>query len=139
MELLQTITAELLEQFGSGRDVPGSGSAAAFQGMLSSKLILTVISLTKGKEKYSPFFPYLVKMENEVKSSIYPRLCSLFQEDSDHFNQTINSRKERDKVFLNDPSEHNLLSKKALLELKDAVNLPMEIANLCMELSIMAE
>ena len=48
---LELPAAELLEKFGKGSHVPGSGSAAAFQGMLSAQLILTVISLTLDKKR----------------------------------------------------------------------------------------
>ncbi|WP_367755557.1 cyclodeaminase/cyclohydrolase family protein [Flavobacterium sp. WC2430] len=138
MELLQVITGDLLEQFGSGKEIPGSGSAAAFQGMLSAKLLITVISLTKGKEKYAPFFPALTQMNERIESHIYPNLCRLFQQDSDHFERTINSRKERDRAFRTDTYLHNKLSIKALEELKVAVNIPLEIAKLCAELGKMA-
>lgn len=138
MKLLETITRELLEQFGSGKEVPGSGSAAAFQGMLSSKLLITVISLTKGKIKYSSFIPSLNSMDKEIRARIYPDLCRLFQEDSDHFEKTITSRKERDRVSIDYPILHNNLSKKALSELKIAVDIPLEIAKLCAELAVMA-
>ncbi|MBU2269497.1 MAG: cyclodeaminase/cyclohydrolase family protein, partial [Bacteroidetes bacterium] len=56
MNLLAITAEELLEKFGSGGHKPGSGSAAALQGMLSAKLLITVISLTnepKRREKYS--------------------------------------------------------------------------------------
>jgi Zn-dependent peptidase ImmA (M78 family)/formiminotetrahydrofolate cyclodeaminase len=139
MELLKIVTGELLEQFGSGKETPGSGSAAAFQGMMSAKLLITVISLTKGKEKYSSFLPALISMDKEIQSRIYPNLIRLFQEDSDHFEKTIGSRKERDKAFFDNPIMHNNLSKKALSELKVAVDIPLEIAKLCAELVVMAD
>ena len=34
-ELLKRSAEELLEKFGKGEHIPGSGSAAAFQGMLA--------------------------------------------------------------------------------------------------------
>lgn len=46
IDLLNVTTEKLLEKFGAGNHKPGSGSAAAFQGMLSAKLLVTVISLT---------------------------------------------------------------------------------------------
>lgn len=138
MGLLQTKTAELLDQFGSGKEIPGSGSAAAFQGMLSAKLLITVISLTKEKEKYIPVFPALIRMERKIQSHIYDNLCVLFQKDSDHFEQTINSRKERNIASRSNPYLHKDLSDKALEELKIAVDIPLEIAKLCAELAVMA-
>jgi len=49
-KLIELSTEELLKKFGSGKHKPGSGSAAAFQGMLSAKLIHTVIDLTLSRE-----------------------------------------------------------------------------------------
>lgn len=138
MELLKKITADLLEQFGSGKEVPGSGSAAAFQGMLSAKLLITVISLTKGKEKYTSVFQALTKMDKQIQSNVFPELCKLFQQDSDHFEQTIGSRKNRNVALENDPLLHNDLSKKALVELKKDIDTPLAIAKLCSELAVMA-
>nr|WP_259069123.1 cyclodeaminase/cyclohydrolase family protein [Mucilaginibacter sp. X4EP1]MCS3814511.1 formiminotetrahydrofolate cyclodeaminase [Mucilaginibacter sp. X4EP1] len=46
-KLIEYTTEELLQKFGSGEHKPGSGSAAAFQGLLSAQLILTVIDLSK--------------------------------------------------------------------------------------------
>ena len=91
----------LLDKFGAGNHKPGSGSAVAFQGMLASKLILTVISLTKDPkraEKYSKFTPELVRIETEINSRIFPKLSELFYEDSKKFGEAIEARELRDKA-----------------------------------------
>jgi len=58
-KLIELSTEELLKKFGSGKHKPGSGSAAAFQGMLSAKLIHTVIDLTKSRETYKKWWTEL--------------------------------------------------------------------------------
>lgn len=60
--LLEETTEELLKKFGAGNHKPGSGSAAAFQGMISAQLLITVINLTnenKRKKHYSHVLPVI--------------------------------------------------------------------------------
>src|SRR5690554_4535881 len=99
IDLLNVTTEKLLEKFGAGNHKPGSGSAAAFQGMLSAKLLVTVISLTneaKRRETYKNVLPKLLSMNNEIHNRIFPRLKDLFQEDAIQFGKTIQAREERD-------------------------------------------
>ena len=95
--LLELPAKELLARFGSGGHKPGSGSAAALVGVLSCKLILTVISLTKDKEKYQQSVPELRKIENTIKNKTEVKLIKLFEEDSKVFDLVISARRERDR------------------------------------------
>jgi Zn-dependent peptidase ImmA (M78 family)/formiminotetrahydrofolate cyclodeaminase len=136
VNLLTITTKELLEKFGARSHKPGSGSAAAFQGMISAKLLVTVISLTnekKHRDKYHGSISGLLKMRNQIETRIFPELVILFQRDSVHFGKTINLRKARDRE--NNPIKKSLLKKRALVELKTSIQLPIKIANLCIELS----
>ena len=134
--LLDLSTVELLEKFGAGSHKPGSGSAAAFQGMISSKLLITVISLTneeKRRANYSESLPKLLLLKKRISEYIYPELTRFFQEDSVQFGKTIELRKRRD--LKKDPQIKNLLVKESLNELKVAIQIPIEIASLCIELA----
>jgi hypothetical protein len=51
-DLITLPTDELLTKFGAGMHNPGSGSAAALLGLVSCKLVQTVISLSHGRDKY---------------------------------------------------------------------------------------
>lgn len=51
-EFIRLPADELLKQFAAGGHKPGSGSAAAFQGMLAASLTQTVIKLTA--DHYGP-------------------------------------------------------------------------------------
>jgi len=87
IDLLNVTTEELLEKFGAGNHKPGSGSAAAFQGMLSAKLLVTVISLInepKRRDNHQMVLPTLLKMDKEIHNGIFPKLKE-FQEDAVHF------------------------------------------------------
>lgn len=134
-KLLDLSTKELLKKFGSGNHKPGSGSAAALQGMLSAQLIRTVIDLTneeKRRAKYVHSLPELLQIYKDIENRIYPQLEKLFQEDSTQFGKAIELRVARDKEA--DPKVRQSLGQQALQALVPATQLPIEIAKLCLEL-----
>ena len=134
--LINLPTGELLQKFGAGDHKPGSGSAAALQGMLSAKLIQNVIYLTDNsnqRHNYKEWLPKLLRIDSEIESRIYPSLKKLFQEDSDQFDKVINLRKARDKET--ESKRRNQLNVTALQELKPATKMPIKIAELCIELA----
>ncbi|WP_117879836.1 cyclodeaminase/cyclohydrolase family protein [Aureibaculum luteum] len=136
INLLEITTDELLEKFGAGKHKPGSGSAAALQGMLSAKLLTTVISLTnvtKRQTRYKKALPKLLEMDAKIQNHIFPELTRLFQEDAVQFDKAITARIERDNE--KDVIKSNLLSIKALTELKLSIDIPIEITKLCIELA----
>ncbi|HCN82968.1 MAG TPA: methenyltetrahydrofolate cyclohydrolase [Sphingobacteriaceae bacterium] len=135
-DLLELTTRKLLEKFGAGNHKPGSGSAAAFQGMISAQLLITVIELTNGlkhRHIYSKDLPVLLKMQQEISDRIYPELEKLFLEDSVQFGKTIESRSKRDRQ--RDLATKQKLALSALDELKVSIDIPSVIADLCIELS----
>lgn len=140
INLLEITTEELLEKFGAGNHKPGSGSAAAFQGMLSAKLLVTVISLTndeKRRDKYKSILPQLLEMDSKIQQHIFPDLTKLFQEDAIQFGKTITAREERDKEV--DLFKKNRLGRTALNELKISIEIPLRIGKLCIELAEISE
>jgi formiminotetrahydrofolate cyclodeaminase len=140
IQLLNISSEELLEKFGAGNHKPGSGSAAAFQGMIAAKLLVTVISLTneeKRRGSYSKYLPKLLKIDKEIQSRIFPELTRLFNLDSVQFDKTIKLRKKRD--LEEDLYKKNLLGRQALEELKVAIEIPLEIAGLNIELAEFSE
>lgn len=136
---LATITAKkLLEKFGMGDHKPGSGSAAAFQGMLASELLITVINITntpKYQKKYEKVLPDLLKIQLKLKNEFLPKLENFFYDDSYYFDRAIRYRKARDEeenFFLK--GELNI---KSLEELKKSIEIPIEIANICVDITNM--
>jgi Zn-dependent peptidase ImmA (M78 family)/formiminotetrahydrofolate cyclodeaminase len=130
--LLEYSTKELLEKFGKGGHKPGSGSAAALQGLLSVKLLHTVISLTKNsknKSDYQSVLPELLMRDKDLTEIIYPRLEDLFQEDSILFDKVIEFRLKRD----SESNRHRKIkfNDQALEALKPATEIVIEIGDLC--------
>ncbi|MEE9339098.1 MAG: cyclodeaminase/cyclohydrolase family protein [Methylococcaceae bacterium] len=134
--LLELSADKLLTKFGAGEHKPGSGSAAAFHGMLSAQLIRTVIHLTTDSKRshlYSARISELLTADTEIKNRIYPRLENLFLEDSAQFDKAIQLRKARDEE--KDKVKRKKLTEEALTALIPATELPIEIAELCIELA----
>ena len=138
--LLGITTQELLDKFGAGNHKPGSGSAAAFGGMLSAKLLATVISLTNEKKRrnyYKSALPKLLKLSDRIETDIFPALTRLFHEDAIQFGRTISAREARDNeqnLFL-----RNKLDIISLEELKESIEIPFTISKLCIELAEISE
>ena len=135
-KLLELPANTLLDKIGAGNHIPGSGSAAALNGILACKLILTVIELTidpKRKSRYIDILHKCTFVQDNIKDRIAPKLEVLFQKDSEYFDQTIKKREERDKE--KNQKNKNSLAEQSNEALKVSTQLPVEIANLCLELA----
>ena len=139
-DFLEIPTGQLLQKFGAGNHKPGSGSAAALEGMLAAQLIQTVVRLTTDERRkvvYETHFERLFKINSEIENRIYPALTELFRQDSDEFDKVIKIRAARDgetdilRIF--DLSEH------ARVALRAATTTPIEIGKLCVELAYFAQ
>jgi formiminotetrahydrofolate cyclodeaminase/Zn-dependent peptidase ImmA (M78 family) len=136
IDLLELPAKELLDKIGAGSHKPGSGSAAALNGILSCKLLLTVIELTldpKRSKRYAHCSEEFEQIKSQIKERISPRLEELFKEDAIQFDKAIQKRIERDKAP--NQQQKNRIQEVALKELKKSTELPIEIANLCIELA----
>jgi formiminotetrahydrofolate cyclodeaminase len=130
--LLEKPTTELLSAFGSGKASPGSGSAAALMGLLSSKIILTVCSISRRKPdciKDQKVFDYV---SEQIKSEIEPKLRELFEKDAKDFDRVVQLRKLRDAAT--DSKEKAAYSREANELLEVATDYAIEITDLCMKL-----
>jgi len=136
IDLLELPTKDLLDKIGAGGHKSGSGSAAALNGILSCKLILTVIELTLEPKRFKVYGKYsgeFNEIKLKIKESIGPRLEVLFKEDAAQFDKAIKKRIERDKE--QNQLRKNQLQEAALRELKKSTELPIKIADLCVELA----
>jgi formiminotetrahydrofolate cyclodeaminase len=135
IDFLTLPTNELLEKFGQGRHIPGSGSAAAFSGLLAVELMKTVCKLTisRSEDKYvavrREFTIILELLETETK----PKLIRLFQKDITVFNGVSQYRTARDQAKKNqDEREERRFSRLETEKLKEATEIPLEIAQTCL-------
>lgn len=134
-KLTDIATGKLLEKFGAGNHKPGSGSASALHGMLSAQMLRTVIDLideTRRRNVYAAYIPELRIIKVEIDQRIYKALETLFQSDSEQFDRVINLRVQRDNE--QNPQKRWELSVSAKEALKVATEIPLQIADLCIEL-----
>lgn len=132
-ELISLPTDKLLIKFGSGKHKPGSGSAAALLGLVACKLIQTVVTLSNGRDQYQGVTSQLTLANQKVIGDIEPILFKAVEEDSIQFDKVIIARRLRDEE--KDPKRKKLLGAKALEELKLSTQIPLKIAEYCLELA----
>jgi Zn-dependent peptidase ImmA (M78 family)/formiminotetrahydrofolate cyclodeaminase len=134
--LMDVSVRDILEKFGAGKHTPGSGSAAALNGLLSCKLLLTVLDLTldpKRVKRYSEHKARFEEIKTSISNRLVPRLEYLFVEDSNLFDNTIRLRKERDTAT--SQKERIRLKTEAQEALEKSTELPIEIAKIGLELA----
>lgn len=131
--LINKTAGTLLKDFGAGNHKPGSGSAVAFQGMLSAQMTITVIDLTLPKRNYRTKADDLRIILSEINDKIYPELGKLMEEDSVQFDKVITAL--RAKKNEKDIRIKSQLANSALEDLRIATDMPMEIAKRCMRLA----
>lgn len=128
-QLITLPANRLLDKFGAGSHVPGSGSAAAFSGILACKLCVAVIKLTKQKEDYADALPQMNFIEEQIVQRLEPSLYRAFQRDSDEFDRVITARRKRDRV--KDSKLRKQLAEQARNSLQRATEIPIEICGSC--------
>lgn len=132
-DLIKLPADKLLNKFGSGGHKPGSGSAAALLGLVSCKLIQTVVTLSNGRDRYKGVEAQLTLANQNVVDDIEPVLMAAVQEDSVQFDKVISARRLRDAEA--DSKRKRQLAEQALSELRTATEIPIRIAEHCLELA----
>jgi len=125
-------TLELLEEYGAGSHVPGSGSAAALSALIAVELITTVCKLTLKKPAYKKSHRRMEYIQRRVERKFKPRLIELFKQDIEAFNKVSVYRTRRDNS--DNPDERRQLDAKSLKEQRQATEIPLEICKLSLEL-----
>lgn len=136
IDYLKLPANELLEKFGEGSHVPGSGSASAFSGLLGIELMKTVCKLTisRDEDKYVKVRREIsIILEQVEKSKV--ELIKLFQEDAECFNQVSIHRTQRDKAKANgNKKEADRIARLENELMKEATEIPLKIARTCLGL-----
>ena len=132
-ELIKLPADQLLNKFGSGMHKPGSGSAAALLGLVSCKLIQTVVTLSNGRDEYEGAKAQLTLANQDVVDEIEPLLLRAVEEDSIQFDRVVSARRDRDDQ--KNQKQKRALADKALSELRAATEIPIQIAENCLQLA----
>ena len=123
---------EFVEKTGSGAPTPGGGSISALAGSLGAALNVMVYELTQGKKVYTAFQPQLrIKIDTSAEKlkEISSQLLVEMENDTHAFDSVMDAFKM--------PKETDL-EKQARAEAiqegyKTAIEVPLKIANLCLE------
>ena len=125
-------TRDLLEKYGKGSHIPGSGSAAALTALFGIEMMKTVCKLTLQKSTYrkehSQMEFILAQLENKYK----PKLIALFEQDIKVFHRLSMLRMERDNT--ENPKQKEDINRKALAEQRIATEIPIQICDICLEI-----
>lgn len=127
---------QLLEKFGEGSHIPGSGSAAAFSGLLGLELMKTVckLTLTREEDKYVKIRAEIQIILNSIEKT-QMELISLFHEDANCFGEVSKLRTDRDLAKKReDKKEADKLARQETELMKTATEIPLKIARTCLSL-----
>lgn len=129
-----------MKDFGSGGHEPGSGSAAAFSGLLASHLTCTVIDLTEKYQSRSTVYQaHIGQLKSDralLKSKVIVSLEQLFEEDSIQFDKVINARIDHSRE--KDPKTKDAKRWIVDRELRICTQLPAKIASYCYKAGLIA-
>lgn len=132
VDFLSLPTTELLEEFGKGSHIPGSGSAAALSALLGIEMMKTVCKLTLRKPLYEKEHTQINVILEQLEKKYKPEILRLFNQDIEVFHRVSTYRRERDKA--KNTKKHEELRKRALDELRVATEIPIQICQICFEL-----
>lgn len=130
--LLERPARQLLNDFGSSKASPGSGSAAALLSILAAKMVVTVCGISSRKDDCAGSHKNFEFISNKVKDEIEPRLRFLFESDAKDFERVVELRVKRDKAL--DAIEKAQCSRESLDLLEVATDYTFEVAELSLTL-----
>jgi formiminotetrahydrofolate cyclodeaminase len=131
-DFLELPTRKLLEAYGAGSHIPGSGSAAALSALFGIELLKTVCTLTCRKDAYRDVHSQIEYIRERLETEFKPQLIELFRQDIVIFNQVSQLRIQRNNAA--SEKEKSRLNKLSLEEQKKATEIPIQICELCLEL-----
>ncbi|MBX3164053.1 MAG: cyclodeaminase/cyclohydrolase family protein [Bacteroidetes bacterium] len=136
-DYLSLPTTELLDAFGQGSHIPGSGSAAALSGLIAVELMKTVLTLSINKPPYQNHKPQFEHIIKQINSKYKPLYTELFNTDIRVFHKVSYYRRLRDNSE-NNSKEKEDYNKQSLDELRKATDIPINICKTSMELMELA-
>lgn len=126
---------ELLEKFGAGKPVPGSGSAAAFSALLAIEMMRTVCKVTIKKDEYKIIRHLLDSFQSELENTFKPRVIELFEKDIKAFHRVIFFQKKKKQT--KDETQKKDYQSKELKYLKEATKIQIQLCHTVLNCSIL--
>lgn len=122
---------DLLQKYGEGKHIPGSGSAAALQGLLAARLVATVVKISLSKNISPRITKQFRYIDHQIATIHLPELSKLFDEDITEFNEVYSLRKLRD-ATTDAKKRKNIISRERR-RLQNATQIPASIAEHCLK------
>lgn len=132
---LSLSTLELLGEFGSGRHIPGSGSASTLSALLGIEMMKTVLKLTLDKPEYRNVHDQFRFILKDIEENFRPQLIKLFNDDITEFHKVSYHRRQRD--IAKEAGDESLRSDhagKAIEQLRICTEIPLEVCKLSFRL-----
>ena len=137
MENLLDITGrEMLDEFGKGKGMTGSGAVTIMSAMSAAKLLVSVCKLTSTKEKYKHVLSEINEIEEILEKQYLPELEKIMHMDVATVKQMLKTRLKRDQET--DAAKKEELKKLASAQLEDATDTMMDFCRLCLDMIPMA-
>jgi methenyltetrahydrofolate cyclohydrolase len=124
-DYLELSAKELLNAFGKGSHKPGSGSAAAYSGLMAIELMKTVILLSLEKPNYQKLKAEFELLHCYLVENARPDFERYFDDDIQVFSKVFAHRRLRDNAELEHEKNKNKYIANELL--KEATDIPLDI------------
>jgi len=124
---------DLLQKYGEGRHIPGSGSAAALQGLLAARLVATVAKISLKREVSPANARQFRYIDHQIATVHLPILSKLFDDDIRVFDEVYRLRMSRDATT--DPRRRKNIVSQERRRLQSATMIPAEIADHCLRIA----
>lgn len=134
-DYLSLPTSALLEEFGKGNHIPGSGSASTLSALLGIEMMRTVIKLTVGKIEYTRQHDQFRYILADIETNIKPKLVELFNLDISEFHKVSFHRRQRDIAKeMGDLKKSEKHRELANIQLRSCTEIPLEVSKISLKL-----
>jgi formiminotetrahydrofolate cyclodeaminase len=120
---------QLLEHYGAGNHLPGSGSAAAFSGLIAVEILRSACKATIANPIYvnqkTSFEYILLRIEDDYRK----KLVELFNQEINVYDAINQLKLQRDAT--DDKKEKDRINKAIIEKDKEAVQIPIGICKVC--------
>lgn len=129
---LELPAKDLLDAFGKGSHIPGSGSAAAFSGLMAIELMKTVVQLSLSKPEYDRYKSEFKLILKRLSETAKPDFTNFFNNDIQVFHKVSYHRRLRDTAKTEEKRNEHRLS--ANEKLREATDIPLDICESSLDL-----
>jgi formiminotetrahydrofolate cyclodeaminase len=129
---LELPAKDLLDAFGKGSHIPGSGSAAAFSGLMAIELMKTVVQLSLSKPEYEKQKNEFELILNQLTKTVKSNFTNYFNDDIKIFHKVSYHRRLRDTAKTDEKrNEHRNLANE---KLREATDIPLNVCENALDL-----